>query len=140
MPRTKLNRYFEDYQTFHRTSGNRICHYIAIPWIVISILGLLGSWVPIIGIALLLGVAIWYLLLDWRLGFPFLFIGAGLYCLGRSIPVPALWVIFVAGWILQFVGHGLYEKNSPAFFKTVEHLLIGPLWVLAKFLGSAGSS
>jgi uncharacterized membrane protein YGL010W len=43
-----------------------------------------------------------------------------------------LWGVFVLGWVLQFVGHGHYEKKSPAFFKNLTHLLIGPLWVFSK--------
>jgi uncharacterized membrane protein YGL010W len=37
--------------------------------------------------------------------------------------------IFVAAWILQFVGHKL-EGKKPAFFKDVQFLLIGPIWLL----------
>ena len=34
------------------------------------------------------------------------------------------------GWIFQAIGHAVYEKNSPAFFRNVVHLLVGPafLW------------
>lgn len=135
MSSAKLAGYFQDYQSYHRVAGNRLCHYIAIPWIVVSLLGLLGHWSVVPAAILLLGSVAWYLRLDWRLGFPFLFIGAGLGCLGCSLPVGALWAIFVLGWILQFIGHWVFEKNSPAFFKTFEHLLIGPLWILARFLG-----
>ena len=40
--------------------------------------------------------------------------------------------LFVFGWVLQFVGHYVYEKRSPAFMKNLTHLLVGPLWILAK--------
>jgi len=33
-------------------------------------------------------------------------------------------------WIGQFVGHAL-EGKRPSFFKDVQFLLIGPLWLLA---------
>ena len=42
---------------------------------------------------------------------------------------PAL-AIFVAAWIGQFIGHA-YEGKRPSFFKDVQFLLIGPLWLLA---------
>jgi uncharacterized membrane protein YGL010W len=77
---------------------------------------------------------IWYFRLDYKLALPFALFSMGLYVLGRTIPVPYLWALFVSGWIIQFVGHGVYEKKSPAFFKNVEHLLIGPLWVFAKLI------
>ena len=45
--------------------------------------------------------------------------------------------LFVVGWILQGVGHWVYEKNSPAFFRNFVHLAVGQLWILAKALGRA---
>jgi uncharacterized membrane protein YGL010W len=38
----------------------------------------------------------------------------------------------VVGWILQYLGHYVYEKKSPAFYRNLVHLLVGPLWILAK--------
>jgi uncharacterized membrane protein YGL010W len=50
-----------------------------------------------------------------------------------TLPWP-LWltsiVIFVVAWIGQFIGHAL-EGRRPSFFKDVQFLLIGPLWLLA---------
>jgi uncharacterized membrane protein YGL010W len=39
-------------------------------------------------------------------------------------------VIFVVAWIGQFVGHAV-EGKRPSFFKDLQFLLIGPLWLLA---------
>ncbi|MBW3671962.1 MAG: DUF962 domain-containing protein, partial [Acidobacteria bacterium] len=39
-------------------------------------------------------------------------------------------VLFIAGWVLQFVGHGMYEKSSPAFLRNLLHLLVGPIWIV----------
>jgi uncharacterized membrane protein YGL010W len=39
--------------------------------------------------------------------------------------------LFIAGWILQFVGHAI-EGNQPAFFKNPVYLLVGPLWLLRR--------
>ena len=51
-----------------------------------------------------------------------------------SLPFP-LWqtalAIFVVAWIGQFYGHKL-EGKKPSFFKDVQFLLIGPLWLLSK--------
>jgi len=50
-----------------------------------------------------------------------------------QLPWP-LWltsiVIFVIAWIGQFIGHAL-EGKRPSFFKDLQFLLIGPLWLLA---------
>jgi uncharacterized membrane protein YGL010W len=40
-------------------------------------------------------------------------------------------VIFVVGWVLQFLGHK-YEGMKPAFFDDAKQLLIGPLFVCAE--------
>ena len=38
--------------------------------------------------------------------------------------------VFVLAWIGQFVGHKV-EGKKPSFFKDVQFLMIGPLWLLA---------
>ena len=38
--------------------------------------------------------------------------------------------IFLFGWVLQFIGHHI-EGAKPSFFKDLQFLLIGPLWLLA---------
>jgi uncharacterized membrane protein YGL010W len=45
--------------------------------------------------------------------------------------------LFVAGWILQFVGHAI-EGNQPAFFRNPIYLLIGPLWLARRALSTIG--
>ncbi|MBZ5552883.1 MAG: DUF962 domain-containing protein [Acidobacteriia bacterium] len=54
-----------------------------------------------------------YLFFDWKIGM----------------------ILFITGWIFQFVGHFI-EGNQPAFFKNPIYLLVGPLFVLKK-AGSA---
>jgi uncharacterized membrane protein YGL010W len=140
----KLGRYFKDYGSYHRTHGNELCHYIGIPMILVALLGLLGrlAFGPAISDELRLdgGTVLWaiatffYLKLDWRIGAPFSLVTAGAYFLGRALPVPVDWVLFVVGWVFQLVGHSKYEKNRPAFFKNGEHLLIGPIWIFARLL------
>jgi len=39
-------------------------------------------------------------------------------------------VIFVVAWIGQFIGHAV-EGRRPSFFRDVQFLLIGPIWLLA---------
>ncbi len=45
-----------------------------------------------------------------------------------------LWLIcvavFVLAWIGQFVGH-VAEGKRPSFFKDVQFLMIGPLWIMS---------
>jgi uncharacterized membrane protein YGL010W len=50
-----------------------------------------------------------------------------------ALPWP-LWLtslaIFVVAWIGQFIGHAI-EGRRPSFFKDVQFLMIGPLWLMA---------
>jgi uncharacterized membrane protein YGL010W len=46
--------------------------------------------------------------------------------------------LFAAGWGLQFVGHYVFEKNSPSFYGDPYYLLVGPAWVAAEWLELVG--
>ena len=37
--------------------------------------------------------------------------------------------VFLAAWILQFIGHKI-EGKKPSFIKDIQFLLIGPAWLL----------
>ncbi|MSP61267.1 MAG: DUF962 domain-containing protein [Myxococcales bacterium] len=46
--------------------------------------------------------------------------------------------LFVGGWILQFIGHAVFEKSKPSFFSDPFYMLVGPIWVaieMAQLLG-----
>lgn len=141
----RLDKYFQNYASHHRTPGNKITHYVGIPIIVMSTLGLLatielggiqaGIFQLDVGVLLWAVGLIWYFTLDWKLALLFGPVALGLYFLGRGIPTPVNWAIFVFGWIVQFIGHYVYEKQSPAFFDNLMHLLIGPLWIFARMIG-----
>lgn len=141
---TRLEAYFDDYAIYHRSPGNKTCHMIGIPLIFITLLGLLAQFDFWVGpaaldggiVLLIVGISA-YLFLDWRYALPFTVAGAGCYLVGSFLPVAALWVGFVLGWVLQFVGHYRYEGNSPAFFKNLVHVFVGPAWVLARLMGRA---
>jgi uncharacterized membrane protein YGL010W len=140
-----LRSHFDDYAAFHRTAGNKACHSFGIPIIVLSSLALLGQ-VPLFAVGgftvtlaeLLIALfTAYYLTLDLALGVLMLLAYAVLDGVGRLIaPLPAAG-LFVFGWILQGVGHYVYEKNSPAFLKNFAHLAVGQLWILAKAVGRA---
>jgi uncharacterized membrane protein YGL010W len=137
-----LEAQFRDYASFHATRGNEACHFIGIPMIVLGLFALLSPWTLFgsaftAGDLVLLGALCYYLTLDVPLAFLML-VAAGLLDLGgRFLPWPAGLSLFVLGWIFQFVGHYRYEKKSPAFYRNFVHLLVGPLWILARATGRA---
>jgi uncharacterized membrane protein YGL010W len=125
---------FADYASYHRTSGNKAFHRIGIPLIMLTLLGMLAR-LPVVGpvdaaILLILVAEVIYLILDWRLGAIMLVVSAVFYYVGVLLPLWLNVALFIIGWILQFVGHSVYEKRQPAFFKNALHLLVGPLWIL----------
>jgi len=140
-----LRSHFDDYAAFHRTAGNKVCHALGIPIIVLSSLALLAQ-VPLFAVmgftvtlaeVLIAAFAVYYLRLDLTLGALMLTAYVVLDLLGRGLPLWPAAALFVVGWILQGVGHYVYEKNSPAFFRNFVHLAVGQLWILAKATGRA---
>jgi uncharacterized membrane protein YGL010W len=138
-----LKAHFADYAAFHGTAGNKACHYVGIPLIVLSILALLAR-VPLFAVGgftvtaaevFLVLVTAYYLTLDTVLAAIMLAASAALLVVGRPLPVAVSVALFVLGWIFQFVGHYVYEKRSPAFYRNLAHLLVGPLWIVAKAVG-----
>ncbi|MEW5853041.1 MAG: Mpo1-like protein [Myxococcota bacterium] len=147
----RLHALFVDYQRYHRTVGNKRTHQVAIPLIMLSILALL-TWVrfgSVGGVALNLGQLVglgvlgYYASLNLRLFLGMLVVIPGLYVLavqpvfqydGPYGPWPNL-AVFVVSWVIQLAGHAIWEKKRPAFAQNLEHLLVGPLWILADVIG-----
>ncbi len=133
---------FSEFADDHQTFGNRTCHLIGIPLIVLSALGLLAKVrfgaageVPLdLGIAVVVVSSVYYVLLEWRLAVPITLAALMLY-LG-SMPLPAwfLVLLFVMGGALEFIGHKVFEKRRPAFSRNAFHLLIGPIWILNQLI------
>ena len=46
--------------------------------------------------------------------------------------------MFVGGWILQFIGHYVFEKNDPKFFGDPVNLLIGIVWTAKEWAQLVG--
>lgn len=130
-----LGSLFGDYAAYHQTKGNKWFHRFGIPMIMLSLLGMLAR-VPVVppyvdaAIVLVVIAEVVYLMLDWRLAALMLVVSAVFYFAGAALPFWVNVALFVLGWILQFVGHSVYEKRQPAFLTNALHLLIGPLWIL----------
>ncbi len=141
MTPSTMDRLWADYQEHHRTSGNKYCHMAGIPLIILGLLGLLsiplfrlGTLTVDVALLLVLAMGIVYLWLDARLGAAMFVATLVLWLVARMLGWQFALGVFVVGWIFQFVGHGVYEKRSPAFYKNLAHLVVGPLWVLNHFV------
>jgi uncharacterized membrane protein YGL010W len=124
-----------DYASFHRTRGNLVCHAFGITLIVFGILSmLLGIPLPVdsftIAEALIAAGVLFYLTLDVTLAAAMLAELAVLDLVARAV---GDWRIglaaFALGWVFQAIGHARFEKNRPAFFKNLAHLMVGPLFL-----------
>jgi uncharacterized membrane protein YGL010W len=141
-----LGDWLGEYGESHRHPVNKRVHWICVPAIMWSVLALLWSlpapafnWsLPVAALAL-----IYYCILSPRLAFGMLPVVAAmlgsLVALERAgAPIPWIAVVvFVVAWVAQFWGHHV-EGKRPSFFKDVQFLLIGPLWLLAQLYRRAG--
>jgi uncharacterized membrane protein YGL010W len=133
-----INELFADYASYHRTAGNKMFHRLGIPSIMLTAIGMLtrvglyqGNGVYVDAAMVLIALAtLYYMAVEWRLAIAMLAVSVGMYFLGRAMPMWLNVTLFVLGWIFQFVGHSVYEKKNPAFYRNLLHLLIGPLWIL----------
>jgi len=129
-----IHTLFADYASYHRTPGNKAFHRLGIPMIMLTLIGMLVR-VPLVeggNLAMLLIAisTIYYLIIEWRLAIAMLAVSIAFYFIGAALPMWANIALFVLGWIFQFIGHSVYEKKQPAFFRNFVHLLVGPLWIL----------
>jgi uncharacterized membrane protein YGL010W len=146
LPTSALLIYYKDYEQFHQTKANKLTHLLGIPFVLFSLVGLLSFvtlWSPAadslfkidLGIILVLAGAAFSLKVDYKIGIPFTLYAYLNYLLARHVPLWPLVAIQVLGWVLQLVGHFKYEKKSPAFLTSLEHVFIGPMWILSWVIG-----
>lgn len=142
-----VEQWLQEYGESHRDPTNKTLHWICVPVIVVSLIGLLWSlpvpdaWreiSPLLnwGAMFLAASVLYYLAMSWSLALGMaLFVGlVVLSIVGlQNLPWP-LWsvclALFVVAWIGQFIGHR-YEGRRPSFFKDIQFLMIGPLWLLS---------
>ncbi|WP_299818307.1 Mpo1-like protein [uncultured Pontibacter sp.] len=146
-----MQQWFDEYGQSHQNQTNKLIHWICVPLIFFSIIGLLASipcgalkalfpgaiqpYIHFGTVVILLGL-LFYLRLSFAM-----FLGMAVICLFMLWAVQALaaattiplWVsclvIFVLAWAGQFYGHKV-EGKKPSFLKDLQFLLIGPAWLL----------
>ncbi|MFY9311530.1 MAG: Mpo1-like protein [Bacteroidia bacterium] len=143
-----IHQWLSEYGESHQNHTNKTVHWICVPLIMFSLIGLLWS-IPTpeafhnfsfplnYGTIFLLLALCYYLLLSIPLTIGMLFVTAaiiaGNYYLAKADIAP-LWLIsiliFAVAWIGQFIGHNI-EGKKPSFLKDLQFLLIGPMWLLS---------
>ena len=148
-----IDDWFASYSRDHRDPVNQAIHVVAVPAILWSVVALLwcipihASWFRSGMWAGLAMFAAWtfYNRLSRRIGYGMFVVFFTMGCLCRLVTLRAgidvlLWsavAVFVVAWIAQFVGHRI-EGRKPSFLTDIVYLLIGPIWVLAKFYRRMG--
>ncbi|MGN2245384.1 DUF962 domain-containing protein [Frateuria sp. GZRR35] len=148
-----MQSWLDGYSADHRNPVNQVIHWICVPPIVWTVVALLwtvpvpsaflkpGAWAVF---AMVLAFA-WYWKHSHRLGGALLvaFVVLALFTawlfelLG---PVRLRWLalaVFVLAWVGQFVGHK-FEGHRPSFLTDLSYLLVGPAWLMEKFLRRIG--
>lgn len=136
----RVDQLLAHYEESHRNPTNEVIHFVAIPLIMFSLLGLLFAIHPWVAYAFVLAAMAYYV----RLSGVFLVtmavlsvIGLALvHALGEHVLTVSI-VVFVGAWIAQFVGHKI-EGKKPSFFEDLQYLFVGPIFVLSKLFLKLG--
>lgn len=130
----KVDQLLAHYAESHRNPRNEVIHFVAIPLIMLSLVGLLFALHPWVAYGFVAASLVYYA----RLSLVFLLVMAALSALALllvramgSWVLPLSAAIFVAAWIAQFIGHKI-EGRKPSFFEDLEYLWVGPLFVLSR--------
>ena len=144
-----IQKWLDEYGESHQNPLNKKIHWVCVPAIMFSIIGLFWSipdhymptlydniqlnWAMIITIIILT----FYVRLSLMMALGMFVIGVFILfgnLLVENYFVTPLWrislYIFVIAWIGQFIGHKI-EGKKPSFFQDLQFLLIGPAWLLS---------
>src|SRR5262245_9070124 len=142
----KIDALLAEYGESHQNHTNKAIHWICVPLIFFSIIGLFYSVeLPVqiaaglnfnMAMVALAGITLYYFMLSrtlWvgMLIFTFACLGACYLIQAAGLP---LWVVciavFVLAWVGQFYGHKI-EGQKPSFLKDLQFLMIGPAWLMS---------
>jgi uncharacterized membrane protein YGL010W len=136
----RVDQLIAHYGQSHQNPGNELIHFIAIPLIMLSLVGMLFALHPYVAYAFVGASMVYYA----RLSVVFLvtmvvwsaLTVAAVMALGANV-LPISVAIFMGAWVLQFIGHKM-EGKKPSFFEDLQYLWVGPLFVLSKLFGKLG--
>lgn len=148
-----FRRQLADYVEYHRDPWNCAMHVFGIVSLFLAAVLPLSAW-SLHGFGTqtnaatiaVLPVLIYWLLLDTPLGMAIvaaaaILLSAALAIVSHAGSV-ALWLItgalIVVGVTFQVVGHRIFERRQPALVDNPSHLLLGPMFVMAKLFIALG--
>ena len=148
-----FRRQITDYVEYHRDPRNCAAHVFGIIFLFLAAILPLSLWpISLLGVhstlasVMVLPVLIYWLTLDAALGAAIvaaavlLLATAGLMV--DNLSLSAIWaataVLVAMGVTLQIVGHRVFERRQPALVDNPSHLLLGPMFVMAKLFIALG--
>ncbi len=144
----KIDALLEEYGESHQNKTNKLIHWVCVPLIYFSIVGLVRAipfdllsnysidenYLNWASISIVL-VMIYYLTMSFQLTIGMsLFSLLCLFICNKIIflQLSILWIsiiVFILAWIFQFIGHNI-EGKKPSFLRDLQFLLIGPAWLM----------
>lgn len=140
-----IQSWLDEYGESHQNPTNKTVHWICVPSIFFSVVGLLYSVkLPValtptlqlnLAMVILAVTTVYYFMLSKPLAIGLLLFATLCLYLCQTIEVAGftLWqvsiAVFVIAWIGQFWGHKV-EGKKPSFLKDLQFLMIGPAWLM----------
>jgi uncharacterized membrane protein YGL010W len=142
-----INQWLAEYGESHQNPTNKTVHWICVPLIFFSVVGLfysikipffsLGNMQGNVALIVLGLTLLYYFTLSKPLTVGMLLFASLCiylcYIIEQSGLAP-LWIVcvnvFVLAWIGQFWGHKV-EGKKPSFIKDLQFLMIGPAWLMS---------
>lgn len=142
-----------DYVEYHRDPWNCTLHVFGIVFLFLAAILPLTMWpITVFGIRTtvaalaVLPVLAYWLVLDAALGIAIAAAACLLLWTAEMIvdhaSLTAIWVtttvLILAGVASQIIGHRVFERRQPALVDNPSHLLLGPMFVMAKLFIALG--
>jgi uncharacterized membrane protein YGL010W len=148
-----FRRQLADYVEYHRDPWNCAMHVFGIVFLFQAAVLPLSLWsVTVFGIQTsaatiaVIPVLIYWFLLDFALGTAIF--GAAVVLLSAAamiaghVTTVTMWsltaLLIVVGVASQIIGHRVFERRQPALVDNPTHLLLGPMFVMAKLFIALG--
>lgn len=131
-----ISEWLDEYSESHQDKTNKAIHWVCVPTILFSIIGILAHFSALLTALILVLTFVFYARLDLVLAVAMAALLAVMAWLIFILPVGVgvYIAIFVLAWIGQFYGHKV-EGKKPSFLKDLQFLLIGPVWCMDAYLG-----
>ncbi|MEP6712602.1 MAG: Mpo1-like protein [Ferruginibacter sp.] len=141
-----IQQWLQEYGESHKNETNKTIHWICVPAVFFSIVGLLytiklpyviGAYQLNVAEVVMVLAVIYYASLSRTLWVGMLLFGLACLFICHLVEnsgLIALWlfslIVFAAAWIGQFYGHKI-EGKKPSFLKDLQFLMIGPAWLMS---------